>query len=36
MRVFSKTSEKCLACKYYDDCDSKRMVMCAQERCLLH
>lgn len=29
MRVFSKTSEKCLACKYYDDCDSKRMVMCA-------
>lgn len=29
MIVYSKTSEKCKACKYHDDCDSKRMVMCA-------
>lgn len=29
MITFSKTSEKCKACKHYDDCDNKRMVMCA-------
>lgn len=29
MTVYSKTSEKCKACRYQDDCDSKRMVMCA-------
>lgn len=26
---FSKTSEKCKACKFYSDCDSKRMEACA-------
>lgn len=29
MIVYSKTSEKCKACEYHDDCDSKRMVACA-------
>ena len=29
MTILSKTSEECKACKYFDDCDSKRMVMCA-------
>lgn len=28
-RVFSKTSDECLQCSYFDDCDKKRMVMCA-------
>lgn len=28
MTIYSKTSEKCKACQYHDDCDSKRMVMC--------
>lgn len=27
--VFSKTSKECLACKYYGDCSTKRLVMCA-------
>lgn len=29
MITFSKTSEKCQKCKYFDGCDKKRMVMCA-------
>lgn len=29
MIVFSKTSEECLACEHYDDCNNKRMVACA-------
>lgn len=29
MFVFSKTSEKCKSCDYFDDCNNKRMVMCA-------
>lgn len=29
MFVFSKTSEKCKSCDYFDDCDNKRMVACA-------
>ena len=28
-KVFSKTSEECLRCKYFNDCDKKRLVMCA-------
>lgn len=28
-KVFSKTSDECLQCYYFDDCDKKRMVMCA-------
>lgn len=28
-RVFSKTSDECLQCSYFDDCDNKRMVLCA-------
>ena len=27
--TFSKTDERCLKCEYFDDCDNKRMVMCA-------
>lgn len=29
VKVFSKTSEECLHCKYFNDCDKKRLVMCA-------
>ena len=29
MGTFSKTSEECLTCDYYNDCDTKRMVLCA-------
>lgn len=29
MTVLSKTSEKCKLCKYFDDCDNKRMAACA-------
>ena len=25
----SKTDERCLKCKYFEDCDNKRMVACA-------
>ena len=28
-KVFSKTSDECLQCSYYEDCDKKRLVMCA-------
>lgn len=28
-KVFSKTSDECLHCKYFNDCDKKRLVMCA-------
>lgn len=28
-KVFSKTSDECLHCKYFNDCDNKRLVMCA-------
>lgn len=27
--IFSQDSETCKRCKYYDDCDNKRMEMCA-------
>jgi hypothetical protein len=27
--TFSKTDERCLKCEHFDDCDNKRMVMCA-------
>lgn len=27
--IFSKDHEACQKCKYYDDCDNKRMVACA-------
>lgn len=29
MITFSKTIEKCKSCKYFDDCNNKRMVACA-------
>ena len=29
MIVFSRDSDECKACEHYEDCDNKRMVMCA-------
>lgn len=28
-KSFSKTSDECLQCTYFNDCDKKRLVMCA-------
>lgn len=30
-RVFSKTSDECLQCVYFNDCDKKRLVVCAMK-----
>ena len=27
--TFSKTAEQCIKCEHFEDCDNKRMVMCA-------
>lgn len=29
--TFSKTDERCVKCEYFDDCNNKRMVMCAAQ-----
>lgn len=30
-KVFSKTSDECLQCVYFNDCDKKRLVACAMK-----
>ena len=29
--TFSKTDERCVKCEHFDDCNNKRMVMCAAQ-----
>lgn len=31
MVVFSKTSEECKKCEYFEDCENKRLVLCAMK-----